>query len=45
MKKHKEEIKEVEIEETEIFGITDEELEESEEVKEESDDNVSSESE
>ncbi len=45
MKKNKEEIKEVEIEETEIFGITDEELEESEEVKEESDDNVSSESE
>ena len=44
MKKNKEEIKEVEIEETEIFGITDEELEESEEVKEESDDNVSSES-
>ena len=39
MKKNKEEIKE-----TEIFGITDEELEESEEVKEESDDNVSSES-
>ena len=45
MKKSKEEIKEVEIEETEIFGITEEELEESEEVKEESDDNVSSESE
>ena len=45
MKKNKEEKKEVEIEETEIFGITDEELEESEEVKEESDDNVSSESE
>ena len=45
MKKNKEEIKEVEIEETEIFGITDEELEESKEVKEESDDNVSSESE
>ncbi len=45
MKKNKEEIKEVEIEETEIFGITEEELEESEEVKEESDDNVSSESE
>ena len=44
MKKNKEEIKEVEIEETEIFGITDEELEESDEVKEESDDNVSSES-
>ena len=43
MKKNKEEIKEVEIEESEIFGITDEELEESEEVKEESDDNVSSE--
>ncbi len=45
MKKNKEEVKEVEIEETEIFGITEEELEESEEVKEESDDNVSSESE
>ena len=45
MKKNKEEIKEVEIEETEIFGITEEELEESEEVKEESDDNVSSEGE
>ena len=45
MKKNKEEIKEVEIEETEIFGITDEEFEESEEVKEESDDNVSSEGE
>ena len=44
MKKNKEEVKEVEIEETEIFGITEEELEESEEVKEESDDNVSSES-
>jgi len=44
MKKNKEEIKEVEIKETEIFGITDEELEESEENKEESDDNVSSES-
>ena len=45
MKKNKEEIKEVEIEETEIFGITEEELEESEEVKEESDKNVSSEGE
>ncbi len=45
MKKNKEEVKEVEIEETEIFGITEEELEESEEVKEGSDDNVSSESE
>ena len=45
MKKNKEETKEVEIEETEIFGITEEELEESEEVKEESDDNVSSEGE
>ena len=45
MKKNKEEVKEVEIEETEIFGITEEELEESEEIKEESDDNVSSESE
>ena len=45
MKKNKEEVKEVEIEETEIFGITEEELEESEEVKEESDDNVSSEGE
>ena len=45
MKKNKEEVKEIEIEETEIFGITEEELEESEEVKEESDDNVSSESE
>jgi hypothetical protein len=44
MEENKNEIKEVEIEETEIFGITDEELEESEEVKKESDDNVSSES-
>ena len=35
----------LEIEEIEIFGITDEELEESEEIKEESDDNVSSEGE
>ena len=35
----------LEIEETKVFGITEEELEESEEVKEESDDNVSSESE
>ena len=34
MKKNKEEVKEIEIEETEIFGITEEELEESEEVKE-----------
>lgn len=33
-----------EIVELEVFGITEEELEESEEVKEESDDNVSSES-
>ena len=41
MEENKNEIKEVEIEETEIFGITDEELEE---VKKESDDNVSSES-
>ena len=41
----KKEIKEEVIEETEVFGITEEELEESEEVKEESDDNVSSESE
>lgn len=33
-----------EIVELEVFGITEEELEESKEVKEESDDNVSSES-
>ena len=41
----KKEIKEEIVEEIEVFGITEEELEESKEVKEESDDNVSSESE